>query len=504
MSMAAELIGSHVNLSELLGGYADAPALAIQGICSDSRRATAGDVFFAVQGQASHGLDYLEQVLAAGVAAVVWDQDTGSVASSSIDVPMIPVAALNVHIGEIANRWFDTPSARLKVAGITGTNGKTTVAWLIVQCMHRLGQRSAYIGTLGSGATELQYAGGMTTPACIELHGLLADFEQAGSTTVALEVSSHGIEQQRVNGVHFDAALFTNLSRDHIDYHGDMESYFEAKARLFTENDLQHRVICIDDEYGQALANRHNSNVVTASTAATARIGDHPFVCVQRVIANEYGSQVFVHTSWGDAEFNLPLPGDFNVANAVLVLALMLRWEVALPDACRVLGEVAAPPGRMQRVEHAALPAVYVDFAHTPASLEAVLNALRPHCRADLWCVFGCGGDRDHGKRQQMGAAAARLADRTVVTNDNPRSEVPGEIIAEILRAMPEEATAIEDRAAAISYAIATAGDEDLVLIAGKGHEDYQIIGEQRLPFSDYTTALANLSARQARSAARQ
>jgi UDP-N-acetylmuramoyl-L-alanyl-D-glutamate--2,6-diaminopimelate ligase len=370
--------------------------------------------------------------------------------------------------------------------------------------MHRLGQRSAYIGTLGSGITELQYTGGMTTPACIELHGLLDDFEQAGSTTVALEVSSHGIEQRRVNGVHFDAALFTNLSRDHIDYHGDMTAYFETKVRLFTENDLEHRVICIDDEYGQALANRCGPNVVTVSTDATARIGGHPFVCVQRVAANEHGSQVYVHTSWGDGEFNLPLPGDFNVANAVLVLALLLRWDVALADACRVLGEVAAPPGRMQRVEHAALPVVLVDFAHTPASLEAVLKALRPHCCADLWCVFGCGGDRDHGKRQQMGAVVARLADHAVVTNDNPRSEVPGEIIAEILRAMPEDATAIEDRAAAISYAIATAGDEDLVLIAGKGHEDYQIIGEQRLPFSDYTTAQANLSARQARSAARR
>lgn len=504
MSVAVEHMSTRPNLRQLLDGYATAPALPIRGICSDSRYANAGDVFLAVQGDSSHGLDYLGQVISRGVAAIVWDADTGTSDAVDIGVPMIPVAGLATNIGEIANRWFDSPSKKTRVAGVTGTNGKTTVAWLIVQCMQRLGDNSAYIGTLGAGVHELQFSSGMTTPACVELHGLLEDFQQAGAKSVALEVSSHGIEQRRVDGVHFDAALFTNLSRDHIDYHGDMETYFATKARLFEERDLAHRVICIDSEHGRELARRCGANVVTVSSAPDARIGDFQYVAIRDVVASAHGSRVSVSTSWGDGEFNLPMPGDFNVTNALLALALMLRWEITLANACGVLSEIEAPPGRMQCVEHGVAPAVFVDYAHTPAGLEAVLQALRPHCRGDLWCVFGCGGDRDHGKRPQMGAAAVKYADHAVVTNDNPRGEDPGEIFADILKGMPKDTTVIESRAAAIAYAISQAANDDLVLIAGKGHEDYQIIGDQRLPFSDYTSALANLAARQAGSASRQ
>jgi len=504
MSVAVEHMSTRPDLRQLLDGYATAPALPIRGICSDSRHANAGDVFLAVQGDSSHGLDYLDKVISVGVAAIAWDADTGNSDGSDAGIPMIPVAGLASKLGSIANRWFDSPSSKIKVAGVTGTNGKTTVAWLIVRCMQRLGNSSAYIGTLGAGVNELQFSGGMTTPACIELQGLLAGFEQAGANSAALEVSSHGIEQRRVDGVHFDAALFTNLSRDHIDYHGDMESYFATKKRLFQQSDLAHRIICIDSDHGKELAHSCRANVVTVSSTADVRIADWPFVNIRDVNASAHGSRVSVSTSWGDARFELPMPGDFNVTNALLVLALMLRWEISLADACRVLGEVTAPPGRMQCVEHTMRPAVFVDYAHTPAGLEAVLKALRPHCRANLWCVFGCGGERDRGKRPQMGAAAAKYADHAVVTNDNPRSEKPGEIFADILKGMPADTTVIESRAAAIAYAISKATNDDLVLIAGKGHEDYQVIGDKRLPFSDCTSALANLAARQAGDSARQ
>lgn len=504
MSVAVEHMSTRPNLRQLLDGYVAAPALPIRGICSDSRYANTGDVFLAVQGDSSHGLDYLDQVISRGVAAIVWDADTGTSDNDVVSIPMIPVSGLAMNIGEIANRWFDSPSRKMKVAGVTGTNGKTTVAWLIVQCMQRLGNNSAYIGTLGAGINELQFAGGMTTPACVELQGLLADFQQAGANSAALEVSSHGIEQRRVDGVHFDAALFTNLSRDHIDYHGDMESYFATKMRLFQEGDLAHRIICIDSEHGRELARRCGANVVTVSSAPDAGLADCPFVSVRKVVASAHGSRVSVSTSWGEGEFDLPMPGDFNVTNALLALALMLRWEISLTDACGVLGEIEAPPGRMQCVEPTMTPAVFVDYAHTPAGLEAVLKALRPHCRAELWCVFGCGGDRDRGKRPQMGAAAAKYADHAVITNDNPRSENPGEIFADILNGMPKDTTVIESRAAAIAYAISKAAIDDLVLVAGKGHEDYQIIGDERLPFSDYRSVLANLAARQAGGSARQ
>jgi UDP-N-acetylmuramoyl-L-alanyl-D-glutamate--2,6-diaminopimelate ligase len=316
---------------------------------------------------------------------------------------------------------------------------------------------------------------------------------------VAIEVSSHALAQGRVDGVHFDSAIFTNLSRDHIDYHGSMRAYGDTKARLFLDYDVKHRIVSLDTEFGQEIAERCGVNVVTVSTRFDRVANGRPFIFVRAVVATERGSRVSVMTSWGAGKFLLPLPGDFNVSNAVEVLAQLLCWNVPLDEACKVLGKVSAPPGRMQRVRpdtEAALPAVFVDYAHTPASLEAALRALRQHCKGQLWCVFGCGGDRDRGKRALMGKIAARYADYPVITNDNPRSEPPAEIIAGILEEMDDDTVVIEDRGAAIASAIADANTEDVVLIAGKGHEEYQIVGNQRLPFSDYDIACANLLAR--------
>ena len=497
MSVAAEMLKSNVTLEQLLQGMAEAPAIELSGISSDSRNLEQGDLFIAYQGKTSHGLDFLDQAVAAKVAAVVFDSSTGQVPSA--DIPIVPVADLARQLGTIANRFFDTPSRRVKVSGVTGTNGKTTVAYLIMQCLHLLGHKCAYIGTLGSGIDEISITDGMTTPACIDLHRQLANFRDAGARHAAIEVSSHALEQNRVDGVHFDTAIFTNLSRDHIDYHGSMRAYADTKARLFLDYDVRHRIVSLDTEFGQEIADRCGMNVVTASTRFDREANGRPYVFVRAVVATDRGSRVSVMSSWGAGEFQLALPGDFNVANAVEVLAAMLNWNVPLDDACEVLGQVSAPPGRMQRVQldtGAALPAVFVDYAHTPASLESALRALRKHCKGQLWCVFGCGGDRDRGKRALMGKIATRHADQVVVTNDNPRSEPPAAIIAAILEGMDDDTVVIEDRGAAIASAIADADKEDVVLIAGKGHEEHQILGLQRLKFSDADIARQKLLAR--------
>jgi UDP-N-acetylmuramoyl-L-alanyl-D-glutamate--2,6-diaminopimelate ligase len=497
MSMPAERLNRPITLAELLQGFADAPALPISGIASDSRQLRRGFLFLACQGISSHGADYIDQAIEAGVVAVAYDAATAQLPAVNVGVPMIAVENLSRHLGTIANRYFDSPSAAMQVIGITGTNGKSTVAWLIAQCKQRLGEACGYIGTLGGGIGEIDIDGSMTTPATIELHRQLAVFRDADAVCAALEVSSHALVQNRVDGIAFDTVLFTNLSRDHLDYHGDMQHYGDAKARLFVEYGAKQRIINLDSEFGLQLAERCGQDVIIVSTKFDRVANGRPYVFVRSVVANENGSQVRLSSSWGDGEFALPLPGEFNVANAVIVLALLLSQGVPVEKACAVLGEVDAPPGRMQRVLPVAGRAtVYVDYAHTPEALEVALRALRTHCRGKLWCVFGCGGDRDTGKRPQMGRVAERHADHVVVTSDNPRNEAPNEIIAAIAGGLkhPENATLLEDRAAAIAWAIKEARRNDVVLIAGKGHENYQIIGDERRDFSDLVTAKTTLA----------
>jgi UDP-N-acetylmuramoyl-L-alanyl-D-glutamate--2,6-diaminopimelate ligase len=500
MSMPAELIRPHVTLAQLLKGFAGAPGIHIHGLSSDSRKLAPGDVFIALDGENAHGLDYLGQAVEAGVAAVLFDPAMATVDPRDYEFPLVPLGDLRKRVGDIANRWYGDPSSRMTVTGVTGTNGKTTVAFLIAQCRQLLHDRAAYIGTLGSGIDELTI-GGMTTPACLDLHEMLAQFYDDRATHVALEVSSHGIRQERISGVHFDSAIFTNLSRDHIDYHGDMDTYGRTKARLFTEYALNHRIISIDCEFGRQLVAQCNDGIVVTSVHPSADVGEFRHVVVSELATVDSGFNVAVSTSWGDGSFQLPLYGEFNVANAVQVLALLLAQGVSIVAACDVLQEVSAPPGRMQRIGYASAPAVFVDYAHTPAGLEAALNSLRAHCTGKLWCVFGCGGDRDQGKRPMMGQVAEKLADRVVLTNDNPRSEAPHLIIEQARSGMTTAADVIEDRAAAIAFAINGSEDDDLVLIAGKGHEQFQQLGGVRKPFSDYAIALANLSVRQVRSA---
>jgi UDP-N-acetylmuramoyl-L-alanyl-D-glutamate--2,6-diaminopimelate ligase len=346
---------------------------------------------------------------------------------------------------------------------------------------------------------EIAGAEGMTTPPAVELQERLAGFVDAGAEFAALEVSSHALSQGRVDGVRFDTAIFTNLTRDHLDYHADMDAYFACKARLFLECAPANSIINIDSDYGEQLAGRCGPDAVVVSTSPRRNERPGRYLSITSIDATARGSNVEFSSSWGAGAFTLLLPGDFNVANAAAVLAYLLAKGVALEQACGVMSQLQAPPGRMQRVATEG-PAVFVDYAHTPSALESALSALRPHCRGHLWCLFGCGGDRDAGKRPRMGEAAENSADRIVITSDNSRSEDPQQIIDGIVAGLrqPGRATIIEDRAAAIAWVIEQAVDNDVVLLAGKGHEEYQETSGVRTPFSDCALAAAALAAREA------
>ena len=501
MNMTAETLVPDRDLRDLLRGFARAPGVRVSGISSDSRQVQKGDLFLATAGARSHGLDYVNDVVRAGAAAIAFDTSTASTAPSDIGVPLIAVDDLAGKLGLIANRYFDFASKRITVSGVTGTNGKTTVAWLIAHALRRLGVSCGYAGTLGYGVERLASGDDMTTPDVVELQRRLAAFCDEGASQAAIEVSSHALAQARVDGVRFEYALFTNLGRDHLDYHGDMSSYGEAKAQLFIDYEPRVGIINVDSEFGGRLAERCRGEVVAVSTDFARRANDRPYVFVRAVVAREAHSDVVVASSWGEAQFELVMPGDFNVANAVLVLALLLHQGHPIDAACRALSGVEAPPGRMQRVMPGnSGPTVYIDYAHTPDALEAALEALRPHCRGKLWCVFGCGGERDRGKRPLMGRVAERLADAVVITSDNPRGEAPEHINAEILTGLrqPADATVINDREAAITHTIEAARPGDVVLIAGKGHEHHQQLAARRITFSDDRVAAAALEARSA------
>ena len=490
MSMPAETLNTSITLNHLLQGFVDAPAIEIRGISSDSRQLSEGDLFLACKGAVHHGLEFADAAVRAGVAAIAYDESTADAVPAEVGIPLIGVPQLAQNLGEIANRYFGRPSERLDVFAVTGTNGKTTVACMIAQCLQQLDSRCAYLGTLNN---EL------TTPPVVELHGVLAEFRDDGATQAAIEVSSHALAQGRVDGVRIDTALFTNLSRDHLDYHADMRDYGEAKARLFLECDPAHCIINIDDAFGAELATRCGTNVTVVSTEENHAADTRPYVFVTSIATRDNGFDIVVDSSFGDGQFSLAMPGEFNVANAALTLALLLHKGVSMDDACNALSAVEAPPGRMQAIDGPQqAPSVYVDFAHTPDALEAALKALRVHCSGRIWVVFGCGGDRDGGKRGMMGGVAQRLADQVVVTSDNPRNEPLSRIVDDIVAglASPTAATIIEDRAAAIAWAISSAAPADTVLIAGKGHEQYQQTGAERIPFSDQKVAAACLAAR--------
>ncbi|HBH36749.1 MAG TPA: UDP-N-acetylmuramoyl-L-alanyl-D-glutamate--2,6-diaminopimelate ligase, partial [Gammaproteobacteria bacterium] len=458
----------------------------------DSRRLASGSLFIALPGTRGHGLDYLQQAVDAGCVAVVaeidceWSRERIEALNTSIPV----IAAGNVHAGSIAARFYADPSAQLTIIGYTGTNGKTTCAWLTAGVL----ENCAMIGTLGNGVPGSLQQATHTTPDAISLQQMFADYLQTGITAVAMEVSSHALDQERVDGAHIDVAVFTNLSRDHLDYHDTMQAYAEAKKKLFRLPGLSCVVINMDDPYGQQIMEDLDQGMRCITVGVNSM---EVQLRASHIRQTQQGLKMLLHYEQQQVVLESPLIGRFNVDNLLSVTGALLAAGVPLVQALKRLSSVPAVPGRMERFGGENQPLVVVDYAHTPDALKNALLAAREHTDGELICLFGCGGDRDQGKRPLMGAVAEELADRVIVTDDNPRSESGDAIIEQILCGMKHPSRVVRDRQKAISIAITQASAGDLVLVAGKGHEDVQIIGDQRHHFSDREVVAKLLGSRQ-------
>lgn len=454
----------------------------------DSRCIHGGEGFFAYPGERLDGRKYIAQAVAAGAGAVLWENKDFEW-NAEWQVPNFPVEGLREKAGAIASLLYGEPSRKLWTIGITGTNGKTSCCHWIAETLTVQGRKTALVGTLGNGLPGELKPSANTTPDAISLHGLLRDYLNEGAECVAMEVSSHGLAQGRVNGMHFDVALLTNLSRDHLDYHGDMASYAAVKAGLFAWPELKFAVLNMDDPFGAELSGKLGcGGVQVVGYSLEGNKGQcHFAVLARNLVTDAQGIRFEAMTPWGTAQVNSELLGRFNAANLLAVLATLLVSSVKLEDAVRELNRVKAVAGRLQRLGGNGQPLVVVDYAHTPDALEKVLGALREIMGGNgkLICVFGCGGDRDRGKRPLMGEVASRLADEVIVTSDNPRGEDALAIVADIISGMGANYHVNADRAAAIDAAVCAAQPGDVVLVAGKGHEDYQEINGVRLPFSD-------------------
>ena len=469
----------------------------VRELTLDSRKVRPGDLFLAVPGANHDGRAHIADAIARGAVAVVYEAE-GAPPLPASTVAMLPVKGLAKQLSAIAGRFYGEPSRGVRLVGVTGTNGKTSVSQLLAQALDRLGERCGIVGTLGTGFHDALQSGRHTTPDPLAVQATLALLKQAGARAVAMEVSSHGLAQERVAALDFDVAVFTNLSRDHLDYHGSMDAYGAVKARLFAWPQLRCRVINLDDPFGRQLASQPGARLIDYSLDDPAA-----YVHCRQIRFDDRGVRAELITPQGQGLLRSPLLGRFNLSNLLAVVGALLGMDYSLDDILRVLPELQGPVGRMQRLGGGALPLVVVDYAHTPDALEKVLEALRPHVRGRLLCLFGCGGDRDRDKRPLMAAAAERLADGVLVTDDNPRSEDPLAILDEIRSgfAHPEAVQFVSGRGQAIAQLIGSAGADDVLLLAGKGHEDYQEIAGVRQPFSDLehaTHALADWGAQHA------
>jgi len=486
-----------MTLGELLAGIATPPRdVALAGLALDSRETGPGAAFLACQGRSAHGLQHAAAAVSHGAAAVLWEPAPGVEAPAlPAHVVVLAVPDLRRHAGELADRFYRQPSAELKVAGFTGTNGKTTSAYLLAQAADLLGRRSAYLGTLGFGRPGALHDAGLTTPDVVSVHRRLAEARDAGASVVSLEVSSHALDQERVAAVRFDTAVFTNLTRDHLDYHGTLEAYGAAKARLFRAPGLVRAVVNVRDSFGRDLAAGLDPALERTVFSTSNELWIEPgagWLRLAELRATTAGLTLHVESSWGAGTLRSRLVGEFNAENLLAVLAVLLGWRVPLQQALIALASCVAPPGRMEAFGGGAQPLALVDYAHSPDALAKLLDAARAHARGRVFCVFGCGGDRDPGKRPLMGAIAESHADVVVLTDDNPRGEDSATILEQIRAGLREPAAAhvIADRAEAIHFALTEADAGDVVVIAGKGHEDYQLVGAERRAFSDRLVVL--------------
>jgi len=479
-----------MSLNQLLPQAED--SVLIRELTLDSRAVKPGDLFLATPGALHDGRSHIADALARGAAAIAYESEGASGLPASA-TPMVAIKGLAGQLSAIAGRFYGEPSRGIALVGVTGTNGKTSVSQLVAQALDLLGQRCGIVGTLGSGFHGALDSGKHTTPDALALQATLARLKQEGARAVAMEVSSHGLEQGRVAALEFDVAVFTNLSRDHLDYHGTMEAYGAAKAKLFAWPGLHSRVINLDDEFGRQLAaEQHKSRLLSYSLENPAA-----FLYCREARFSDAGVEAQLVSPKGEGVLRSPLLGRFNLSNLLAVVGALMALDYPLGEILPVIPQLQGPVGRVQRLGGGEKPLVVVDYAHTPDALEKVLLALRPHVHGQLLCLFGCGGDRDRGKRPLMAQIAERHADAVLVTDDNPRTEDSARIIEDIRVgfANPGVVRFVPGRGEAIAQLIGSAGGDDVVLLAGKGHEDYQEINGVRHPFSDLEEAAKALAA---------
>lgn len=497
--------GNH-KLSDLLAGLVEVDSACerdIRGLSLDSRKTQPGDLFFACPGTRADGRDFMDQAVRAGAAAIVREaapREDGPQDGPDLSVPIFSLPKLDQQMGIIAGRFYHQATREVFMVGVTGTNGKTSVSHYLAQALSDDKQNPCgLIGTLGYGLYGNLEPISHTTPDVLTLHALVAELRERGAQSIVMETSSHGLAQGRVNGIAFNVAVFTNLSRDHLDYHADMSAYGQVKRRLFEMPGLRHAVINTDDAFGRELLETLPAGMQAVCYGLTVPGGlGHRHVTADNLRLTGQGLEMDVVTSWGEGRLQSPLLGRFNVANLLAALATLLLMNLPLAEALTRLGRAKAVPGRMERFDNGSgQAAVVVDYAHTPDALQQALQTLReilsPGTR--LWCVFGCGGGRDQGKRPLMGAVAEQFADQIIVTDDNPRHECGETIIRNILAGMahPQQAHIERSRLKAIAYAVKNAASHDVVLIAGKGHEEYQLVGERKISYSDRRQVMAIL-----------
>lgn len=478
-----------LTLDALLAPFGvDAPDVALREMQLDSRAISPGDLFVAVPGHAVDGREFIQTAAAAGAAAVLYQADSAYVAPA-LAIPCIGIPDLAIQLSALAGRFYGQPGQQLQLIGVTGTNGKSTTTQLIANWRTLLGGKAGVMGTIGNGLFGQLIPCANTTGSAVAIQHELAQQLAAGADLVAMEVSSHGLVQHRVSALPFAVATFTNLSRDHLDYHGTMEAYATAKRQLFQQVPAEFCVLNVDDPVGAAWLADLPQAVSYSLTVGQAQRGTR-YVEATQLRFHARGFSAWIESSWGQGELSVPLLGRFNIANSLAALASMLVLGYDLKALLAVAPALQPVTGRMECFGGQTQPLVAVDYAHTPDGLEKALEAARLHCAGRLFCLVGCGGDRDRGKRPMMAEIGERLADCLILTDDNPRTEDPQQIIDDMCAGLhhPERVLIEHRREEAIKTALQQAQAGDVILLAGKGHEDYQIIGKQKFHYSDRET----------------
>jgi len=471
------------------------PDVTIGGICDDSRRVFAGALFIALPGTRVDGAQYMDEAIAAGACAICCAGDTLSVETYK-GVPLIRIPDITRHLGHIAAQYYHHPSQSLSIVGVTGTNGKSSLVYLLNAWFVSQQRQAAFIGTIGCGQVGAYETVGMTTLPAVPLQAQLATLRDAGMEVVTMEVSSHAVSQHRVAGIHFHDLFFTNLSQDHLDYHKTLEAYAEQKMQLFAYPGVQRIITNADDAWGRKLIQRYQDShhVIAYGTEPMQHLG-LPMVQATHATLDLTQTVIELNTSWGRTVVTSPLIGEGNLYNVLALCGYVLSHGISIEELPAAIAALPTVPGRMERFTAPQRPQVIIDYAHSDAALAMVLAFLRPRCHGKLVVVFGCGGERPVARRYGMGQVADQYADEIVLTEDNPRSEPVEQINAMILRDIqhPDKVRFIPDRAKAIEDAINACNADDVVLVSGKGHEPYQEKAGKRTPHSDVAVTTASL-----------